>query len=159
MEELQKKIDAVMRLVTANTIDERNAALVEVRRLLESPATVPAMDTEGIVCDLLLELGAPDHLMGYPMVVEGVLLALEDRWYLDNVTYGLYPKQAECFDTVSMRVERAIRHLIEITWVRGDIDAQHRLFGNTVHPDKCKPTNGQFIARLVTLTHTRMKMA
>lgn len=159
MEELQRKIDAVMRLATANTIEERNAALEEVRRLMEAPsAPAPAKEAESIIQDILLELGAPDHLLGYPMVIESVKLGLESRQYIENITDKLYPKVAETFDSTIIRVERAIRQFIEVTWLRGELDVQYKLFGNTIRPDKAKPTNCQFIARLVTITQQRLKM-
>lgn len=156
MGELQKKIDAVMRLVTAATESERNKAMEEVRSLLNSE---PAPDPESIIRNILLEIGAPDHLLGHPMVIEGVMLALEDRGYSDNLTHQLYPKLAECFDTTALRVERAIRHLIETTWVHGDMDAQDKYFGATVDPNKGRPTSGQFISRLVNITRAQLKAA
>lgn len=158
MNELQRKIDAVMRLATANTIEERNAALEEVRRLLEAPCTI-VPDAESIIRDILFEIGAPDHLVGYAMVIEGVMLALESRTYIENVTRCLYPKIAEAFDTTAARTERSIRHLIERAWLIGDPDTQFQLFGNAISPEKGKPTNGQFIARLANITRQRLKMA
>lgn len=158
MEELQKKIDAVMRLATANTIEERNAALEEAIRLLEAPST-PAPDAESIIRDILQELGAQDHLLGYSAVIEAVMIVLEDPRYVRNLTYGLYEKLAECFDTTASKIERAIRYLIERMWITGDPDCQYRLFGNTIDMDKAKPTNGQFISRIANITRQRLKMA
>lgn len=158
MEELQRKIDAVMRLATANTIEERNAALEEVRRLLEAPSA-PTPDAEDIIRDILFEIGAPDHLMGYPMVIEGVMIALESTERNEGLIHFLYPKIAEAFDSTWEKTERAIRHLIERTWLIGDADAQYRLFGRTIDPERGKPTNGQFISRLTNITRQRLKMA
>ena len=107
----------------------------------------------------LLELGAPDHLVGHPYVVEAILMSLENRMYIDNITFGLYPQLAAKFDTTASRVERAIRHLIEVTWTRGDLDILNRYFGNTVSPDKGKPTNGEFIARMVNIVRQKIKEA
>ena len=84
MGELQKKIDAIMRLVNATTESERNEAMEEVRRLLDSK---PTPDPESIIQSILLKIGAPDHLLGHPMVIEGVMLALEDRGYTDSLTH------------------------------------------------------------------------
>ena len=158
MSNLQLKIDAVMRLATANTIDERNAALEEVLRLLEEPSA-PVPDAESIIQDILLEIGAPDHLKGYPMVIEGVMIALESAEHNGDLIRFLYPKIAEAFDSTLERTERAIRHLIERTWLIGDPDAQYQLFGSTIDPEKGKPTNGQFISRLTNITRQRLKMA
>lgn len=79
--------------------------------------------------------------------------------YIDNITFGLYPQLAAAFDTTAARVERAMRHLVEVTWTRGDVDVLNRYFGNTVSPDKGKPTNGEFIARITNIVKLRMKEA
>jgi two-component system response regulator (stage 0 sporulation protein A) len=79
--------------------------------------------------------------------------------YIDNITFGLYPQLAAAFDTTAARVERAIRHLVEVTWTRGDMEVLMRYFGNTVSPEKGKPTNGEFIARITNIIKLRMKEA
>ena len=84
---------------------------------------------------------------------------IHDQMYINNITFGLYPQLAARFDTTAARVERAIRHLIEVTWSRGDVDVLMRYFGNTVSPDKGKPTNGEFIARLSNIVKLRLKEA
>lgn len=84
--------------------------------------------------------------------------------YLNNYainipTNGLYPQLAVIFDTTASRVERAIRHLIEVTWARGDWDTLTRYFGNTVSAEKGKPTNGEFIARMSNVVKQRLREA
>ena len=116
-------------------------------------------DPEYLIRELLLELGAPDHLVGHPYVVQAILLVVQDRTYIDSITFGLYPQLAARFDTTASRVERAIRHLVEVTWSRGDMDVLVRYFGNTVSPEKGKPTNGEFVARLANIVKLRMKEA
>lgn len=86
-------------------------------------------------------------------------MAVENRSYINNITFGLYPQLAAKFDTTASRVERAIRHLIEVTWTRGDMDVLCGYFGNTISADRGKPTNGEFIARLTNVVHQRMKEA
>ena len=108
---------------------------------------------------ILLELGTPDHLVGHPYVVEAVLMAVENRYYINNVTFGLYPQIAAKFDTTATRVERGIRHLIEVTWLRGDMEILTRYFGNTIDPERGKPTNGEFIARLANIVNMQLKQA
>ena len=128
--------------------------------MLESRRLGPAgTDPEYVVRELLLELGAPDHLVGHPYVVQGILLVVQDRTYIDSITFGLYPQLAVMFNTTASRVERAIRHLIEVTWARGDWDTLNRYFGNTISPDKGKPTNGEFIARLSNVVNQRLRQA
>ena len=108
--------------------------------------TVSAKSVEEAVAKAALELGAPDHLVGHPYTVQAILLVVQDRTYIDSITFGLYPQLAAAFDTTAARVERAMRHLIEVTWTRGDLDVLDRYFGNTVSASKGKPTNGEFIA-------------
>lgn len=157
---LEMQVDALMRLCAAEEESDRSKAREEICRMLEKGRKGRVgVDPEYLIRELLLELGAPDHLVGHPYVVQGVLLVVQDRTYIDNITFGLYPQLAVIFDTTASRVERAIRHLIEVTWARGDWDVLNRYFGNTVRPDKAKPTNGEFIARLSNIIKQRMKEA
>lgn len=155
---LEMQVEALMKLCTACDEKTREDARQEIRILLQGrnpEAGIP--DSEDILRQVLLELGAPDHLLGHPYVVQAVLLVLYDQMYINNITFGLYPQLAARFDTTAARVERAIRHLIEVTWARGDLDVLARYFGNTVSPDKGKPTNGEFIARLANIVRQKMK--
>ena len=157
---LEMQVDALMRLCTAQDEKTRGEAREEVLHLLRGKRTVsPAEDPETMIRQILLELGAPDHLLGHPYVIQGVLLVVHDQMYINNITFGLYPQLAARFDTTAARVERAIRHLIEVTWARGDVDVLMRYFGNTVSPDKGKPTNGEFIARLANVVKLRLREA
>ncbi len=154
---MEKQMDTLMRLCTAEQESDRAVLRQELRRMLESKRQ--ALDPELLVRDILLELGAPDHLVGHPYVVEAILLAAEDRSYINNITFGLYPQVAARFDTTAARVERAMRHLIEVTWTRGDIDVLCRYFGNTISMDKGKPTNGEFVARIANVVKQQMRQA
>ncbi len=156
---MEKQMETLMRLCAAEQESDRAALRQELRRMLECKQQGSCADPELLVRDILLELGAPDHLVGHPYVVEAILLAAEDRSYINNITFGLYPQIAARFDTTAARVERAIRHLIEVTWIRGDIDVLSKYFGNTVSMDKGKPTNGEFIARLANVVKQQMKRA
>lgn len=154
---METQIDTLMRLCAAEKENERERLRGELRRMLESRQREAAMDPETLIREMLLELGAPDHLLGHDYVVEAILLVVEDRTYISNITFGLYPQIAARFDTTAGRVERAIRHLIEVTWTRGDIDILGKYFGNTISLDKGKPTNGEFIARLSNVVKQQMK--
>ena len=160
MRTLEMKVDALMRLCTAEQESERTLAREDLRRMLKDRLTRQiSTDPEYLIRELLLELGAPDHLVGHPYVVKAVILVVENRDYIDNITFGLYPKLALIFETTPSRVERAIRHLIEVTWGRGDLDILNRYFGNTVSPEKGKPTNGEFLARMANVVMLRMREA
>lgn len=103
---------------------------------------------ELIVSDVMKELGIPAHIKGYFYGREAILMAVKEPEIISYVTKKLYPTVAEKFDTTPSRVERAIRHAIEVTWERGNIEAQERYFGYTVDSKKGKPTNREFIARI-----------
>lgn len=160
MSHLEMQVDALMRLCTAEKESERKQVQEEVRRMLKTRKhTQVCADPEYLIREILLDLGAPDHLLGHPYVVKAVMLVIEDQMYINSITFGLYPQLAAIFDTTAARVERAIRHLIEVTWARGDWDVLNSYFGNTVSADKGKPTNGEFIARLANVVKQRMKEA
>ena len=157
---LEKQVDALMRLCTAEKESDRARVREEVLRMLENQKVGRAnSDPEYLIRELLLELGAPDHLVGHPYTVQAILLVVQDRTYIDSITFGLYPQLAVIFDTTASRVERAIRHLIEVTWARGDWDTLTRYFGNTVSAEKGKPTNGEFIARMSNVVKQRLREA
>ena len=157
---LEMQVDALMRLCTAERECDQALAREEIRRMLENRKLCRAgSDPEYLIRELLLELGAPDHLVGHPYTVQAILLVVQDRTYIDNITFGLYPQLAVIFDTTASRVERAIRHLIEVTWSRGDWDTLNRYFGNTVSAEKGKPTNGEFIARMSNVVKQRLREA
>ena len=158
MRNLEWQVDTLMRLCSAQTPSGQAQARQALRLLVEG-SQMPAMDPEYLVRQILLELGTPDHLVGHPFVVEAVLMSVENRYYINNVTFGLYPQIAAKFDTTASRVERGIRHLIEVTWTRADMDILCGYFGNTIDPDRGKPTNGVFIARLANVVNMQLKQA
>lgn len=155
---LEQQVEALMKLCTASDEETRKEAREEIRYLLQRKP-VAAADPEERLRQILLELGAPDHLLGHQYVVEGILMVANDRTYINNITFGLYPQLAVRFDTTATRVERAIRHLVEVTWMRGDMEVLEKYFGNTVSLDKGKPTNGEFIARLANVVKKEGKAA
>lgn len=103
-------------------------------------------DMEIVVTDIIHQLGVPAHIKGYHYLRTAILHSIEDKALLESVTKLLYPTVAGLYDTTSSRVERAIRHAIEIAWDRGNIDTLNSFFGYTVDTSKGKPTNSEFIA-------------
>ena len=158
MRNLEKQVDALMRLCVAEKEIDQNRVREELKHMLEL-RKYGGLDPEQEVRTILLELGAPDHLVGHPYVIRAILLVVGDQLYINHITFGLYPQLAVEFDTTPARVERAIRHLIEVTWVRGDIDVLDKYFGNTVSASRGKPTNGEFIARLANVVKQRLRDA
>lgn len=103
-------------------------------------------DHEAQIKELLRRLGVPAHLRGYRYMITAILAVLRSERMMECVTKELYPFVAETHDSTASRVERALRHAIEVAWGRGNIEEQERLFGCTVSLSRGKPTNSEFIA-------------
>jgi two-component system response regulator (stage 0 sporulation protein A) len=97
------------------------------------------------VTKILHELGVPSHIKGYQYIREGILLIYNNPEIIGGITKELYPEIANKYDTTVSRVERAIRHAIEVSWNRGDWELMEEIFGHSVDIDKAKPTNSEFI--------------
>ena len=100
------------------------------------------------VTAIIHEIGVPAHIKGYQYLREAILIAVEDSEVINAVTKVLYPTVAKRFGTTPSRVERAIRHAIEVAWDRGDLETLQKYFGYTVSNSKGKPTNSEFIAMI-----------
>ena len=103
---------------------------------------------EGTVTAIIHEIGVPAHIKGYQYLREAILIAVDDMDVINAVTKILYPEVAKRFGTTASRVERAIRHAIEVAWDRGDLETLQKYFGYTVSNAKGKPTNSEFIAMI-----------
>lgn len=103
------------------------------------------------ITELLREIGLPSHIKGFYYTREAIGLVMESPDMTVQITKTVYPSIAESFSTTPARVERAIRHAIEVAWDRGDIDTKQALFGNTVSGERGKPTNSEFITMLADL--------
>ncbi len=104
------------------------------------------VNIEFIVTDIIHQIGIPAHIKGYHYLRTAILLSVNDSEMINCVTKLLYPTVAKKYNTTSSRVERAIRHAIEIAWDRGDVDVLNSIFGYTVHNTRGKPTNSEFVA-------------
>ena len=103
-------------------------------------------DLEQDVTDMIHEIGVPAHIKGYQYLREAIMMAVEDIDILNSITKVLYPTIAKKFQTTPSRVERAIRHAIEVAWSRGRMETLDALFSYTINTGKGKPTNSEFIA-------------
>ena len=117
------------------------------RRLMVSEPS-SAVSTEVNVTQILHQIGVPAHIKGYHYLRDAIIMAIEDPSIINAVTKSLYPSVAKNYGTTSSRVERAIRHAIEVAWDRGDIDILNSYFGYTIHTSRGKPTNSEFIAMI-----------
>ena len=111
------------------------------------PATA-RQTLEANVTAIIHEIGVPAHIKGYQYLREAIIMTVEDMDVINAVTKVLYPEVARKFGTTASRVERAIRHAIEVAWDRGDLDTLQKYFGFTVSNSKGKPTNSEFIAMI-----------
>ena len=103
-------------------------------------------DLEKDVTDMIHEIGVPAHIKGYQYLREAIMMSVEDVEMLVSITKILYPTIAKKYQTTPSRVERAIRHAIEVAWSRGRMETLDALFGYTINTGKGKPTNSEFIA-------------
>lgn len=100
------------------------------------------------VTEIIHEIGVPAHVKGYQYLRAAIIMAVEDRSVVDAITKQLYPDVAKAFKTTASRVERAIRHAVELAWDRGNVDTLNSYFGYTISGSKGKPTNSEFIAMI-----------
>ncbi len=126
-------------------------ALLERMEGLFLPDAAPedhGAERKNLVTAVIHEIGVPAHIKGYQYLREAILIAVEDMEVINAVTKVLYPEVAKRFATTPSRVERAIRHAIEVAWDRGDLETLQKYFGYTVSNAKGKPTNSEFIAMI-----------
>ena len=133
-----------------NTLGERIKRLAEKGRKRGS-ATVPGRDEtdlEAQVTKIIHQIGVPAHIKGYQYLRTAIIMTINNPDIINSVTKVLYPTVAKTYNTTSSRVERAIRHAIEVAWDRGDLDVLNSFFGYTVQNSRGKPTNSEFIAMI-----------
>lgn len=112
----------------------------------EEDHRISGHDLERDVTDMIHEIGVPAHIKGYQYLREAIIMSVEDPEMLGSITKVLYPTIARKYQTTSSRVERAIRHAIEVAWNRGRMETLDAMFGYTINTGKGKPTNSEFIA-------------
>ena len=142
---------------TARAVLER---LNEMRESLSprSPFTKSReANIEAMVTSMIHEIGVPAHIKGYQYLREAIIIAVNDMEVINAITKVLYPQVAKTFATTPSRVERAIRHAIEVAWDRGDLETLQRFFGYTVSNTKGKPTNSEFIALIADKLQFQLK--
>ena len=116
-------------------------------------------DLEVMVTEIIHQVGVPAHIKGYHYLRDAILLSVKNEEIINSVTKLLYPTVAKKYSTTSSRVERAIRHAIEVAWERGDIDVLNGYFGYTIHTERGKPTNSEFIAMIADKIRLRLRAA
>ncbi len=114
-------------------------------------------DAELMVTEIIHQIGVPAHIKGYGYLRQSILLSVDDPEMINHITKLLYPTVAKLNSTTSSRVERAIRHAIEVAWDRGDVDTLNSYFGYTIHNGRGKPTNSEFIAMIADRLRMQIK--
>lgn len=144
----------------------KTSSVVERVRQMISPGSHTAEEAdhrgrglESTVTAIIHEIGVPAHIKGYQYLREAIMIAVEDMDVINAVTKVLYPEVAQKFGTTASRVERAIRHAIEVAWDRGDVDTLNAYFGYTIHNSRGKPTNSEFIAMLSDKLRLTLKVS
>ena len=119
-------------------------------RIISRKMLIDAMkpDMETMVTDVIHEIGIPAHIKGYQYLRRAIMMVIDDLDVINSITKELYPSVAKEFKTTPSRVERAIRHAIEVAWDRGDTEVLNSFFGYTIANSKGKPTNSEFIAMI-----------
>ena len=126
-------------------------------QLRQSAQRRQEVNIEAMVTSIIHEIGVPAHIKGYQYLREAIMMAVEDIESVSAITKVLYPSIAKKFKTTSSRVERAIRHAIEVAWDRGDIETLQNYFGYTVSGGKGKPTNSEFISMIADRLRLQMR--
>lgn len=150
-----KEISEEYKNIAANvTLREVKSPYIVMPTVVKAPESLEAQIT-----NLIHEVGVPAHIKGYQYLREAITLAVNDIDIINSITKMLYPTLARKFKTTPSRVERAIRHAIEVAWTRGKMDVNNSMFGNTVSASKGKPTNSEFIAMIADKLRLEMKSA
>lgn len=120
--------------------------------------TVSSHDLETQVTQIIHQIGVPAHIKGYQYLRTAILMTISDNEIINSVTKVLYPSVAKKYQTTTSRVERAIRHAIEVAWDRGDVDTLNSYFGYTIQNSRGKPTNSEFIAMIADNLRLKYKI-
>ena len=126
-----------------------------------SPMTISVTEPDDIetqVTQIIHQIGVPAHIKGYQYLRTAILLTVKDSDVINSVTKVLYPSVAKKYSTTTSRVERAIRHAIEVAWDRGDVDTLNAYFGYTIQNNRGKPTNSEFIAMIADNLRLKYKL-
>lgn len=159
MTKLEKTVEALRRCIPAAEFEKAMAEVEETEAETAAPKNRSTVDVEKMIRAQLTWLGTPEHIKVHRYLVTALRMVVDSPDCLDAVTKELYPGVAALHNTTASRVERAIRHAIEVTWDRGDLDVLAACFGNTVSITKGKPTNSEFLARLGNVVRQSVKEA
>lgn len=149
----------VLKPYNASSLAVSITALCKSKKSNIKPFPSSASGMEVQVTEILHQIGVPAHIKGYHYLRDSIIMSVETPDIINAVTKRLYPSVAKKYETTSSRVERAIRHAIEVAWDRGDVDILNSYFGYTIHNGRGKPTNSEFIAMISDKLRLQIKNA
>ena len=129
-------------------LEEKIRNSMKIKKENDKILDVGNKDIQIIITNLLHNLGIPSHIKGYQFIRTAIIMVYENPNFIGGITKELYPDISLKFNTSITRVERAIRHAIEVSWLRGDIELMEEIFGHSVDIDRAKPTNSEFIVTI-----------
>lgn len=159
MDVFTKRIRQMFNNTIASEDQTRSISLLDMTDSSMIQSKPKPMDLEAEITSIIHEIGVPAHIKGYMYLREAITMVVNDMELLSAITKELYPSIAKKYNTTPSRVERAIRHAIEVAWGRGQIEAINKLFGYTIHNDKGKPTNSEFIAMVADKLRLKNKVS
>ena len=153
----------LMKPFDMGSLCEHLKSLLDARSKQAAPAAATPVDSntpdiETQVTKIIHQIGVPAHIKGYQYLRTAILLTVRDSEVINSVTKVLYPTVAKKYQTTTSRVERAIRHAIEVAWDRGDVETLNSYFGYTIQNDRGKPTNSEFIAMIADNLRLKYKL-
>lgn len=149
----------LLKPVSAHSVSRKIERLSMWQSRQKGKAVANELDIEVIISDIMRQIGVPAHIKGYQYLRTAIKLSVSDTEMLSSVTKLLYPTVAKMYNTTPSRVERAIRHAIEVAWDRGDVDVLSSYFGYTIQSQRGKPTNSEFIAMIADKLRLTLKSA
>jgi len=157
--DVQMLAERVSQMSSWRSIGVRAPANAMANAMNMSGAIRNKSDLEVMISEIMHQVGVPAHIKGYQYLREAIILSIEDTEMISSVTKVLYPTVAKTFKTTPSRVERAIRHAIEVAWDRGDVDVLSSYFGYTIQNQRGKPTNSEFIAMISDKLRLKLRAA
>jgi two-component system response regulator (stage 0 sporulation protein A) len=149
----------VLKPYNIKDLAENIKMLINTKNTVATSGVNSNINIEMKITEILHQIGVPAHIKGYHYLRDSILMSIEKPEIINAVTKELYPSVAMKYETTSSRVERAIRHAIEVAWDRGDVDVLNSYFGYTIHNSRGKPTNSEFIAMISDKLRLQLRTA
>lgn len=156
--EMEVLVKRIRDLIKNQSIENLPPALKEIKNNYINTSN-KKLNLEARVTNIIHDVGVPAHIKGYQYLRDGIIMSVKDVDVINQVTKQLYPDLAKKYKTTPSRVERAIRHAIEVAWNRGQIETMENIFGYTVNSNRGKPTNSEFIAMIADKLRLEIKSA